>query len=145
MIVIENVIEQDGWRRLHMMANSPIKLKIPADAQVEKTMDAGVHHLIMREPVRSVVDFYLEGLPMGFRRLVLWSLHGYSNAKEAIFDASKEFDRLFGSMPLYGFMKKLPNGVENGQEIGSLNLFEAEWMVSKCVAVGFKGDGGLNG
>ena len=145
LIVLENVVEQDGWRRLHVMANAPIDLAGPKDAQVERTVEAGVHHLVMREPVRGVVDFYLEGSPMGFRRMVLWNFLGYSNAREAILDAARGFERLFGSQPVYGFMKRLPSGVENGQEIGSLYLFEAEWMMSKCVAVWFTGDGGLNG
>ena len=145
LIVLENVVDQDGWRRLHVMANAPIDLAVPADAQVERTVEAGVHHLFVREPVQGVVDIYFEGLPMGFRRMVLWNLHGYSNAREAILDAAREFERLFGSQPVYGFMKRLPSGVENGQEIGALFLFEAEWVPRKCVAVWFTGDGGLNG
>ena len=65
LVVVQNEIEQDGWRRLHVMANAPIDLAVPKDARVEKSVEAGVHHLLMREPVRGAVDVYFEGLPMG--------------------------------------------------------------------------------
>lgn len=145
MIVVEDLIEQDAWRRRHLLGNCPFEVIPSAGAEIDQWMEAGAHHLRIREPVRGAVDFYFEGLPIRFRRLVLWSLHGYSSIREAILDAAKEYERLFAGEPLYCYMKRLPSGIENGQEVGSVILFEADWMPGKSVAVGFRGVGGIDG
>ena len=138
-IVIEDLIEQDAWRRRHLLGNSPFEVSPSAGAEIQQWVEAGAHHLRIREPVRGAVDFYFEGLPIRFRRLVLWSLHGYTSIREAILDAAGEYERLFGGQPQFCYMKKLPRGVEIGQEVGSVLLFEAEWMPGRSVAVGFRG------
>jgi hypothetical protein len=136
VIVIRNVIEEDGWRVLQVMSNSPINAAFPADAVLDKTVDNGVHHLSVREPVRGAVDIYFEGLPIQYRQMVVWNFSGCKSVRDAIGQAATEFERQFGTKAIYGFMKKLPRGVDNGQEVESLELFEAEWMLNMCVAVG---------
>lgn len=39
-------------------------------------------------------------------------------------------------VPELAFVSKLPKGVESGVEVSGCYLFEAEWMMAGCVAVG---------
>lgn len=44
--------------------------------------------------------------------------------------------RFVGKEAVNAFVRKLPNGVENGIEVDGVHLFEAEWMCTDAVAVG---------
>ena len=52
-----------------------------------------------------------------------------------MYEAANKYEDVFGERSQYAFVHKMPRGVENGAEVGDLMLFEAEWMVRKCVAV----------
>jgi hypothetical protein len=54
----------------------------------------------------------------------------------AIYDAAQEFKRLFCRWPGYAFTRKLPRGIENGVEVGTVLLFEADWALGGAVMVG---------
>ena len=142
VIVVENVIGMDGMRRLHVMGNAPP----PAPPQIspkhgeylergEISVEAGVYHLRVCEPVRGVVDFHCEGWPK-FRRLVVWSLEGCPSVTSALQEAGREFERCFGGRPQFAFVRKLPEAAEYGKVVGDLILLEADWMLVRCVAVG---------
>ena len=81
-----------------------------------------------------------------FRRLVVCPLEGRVSVRAALQEAGREFERLFGGRPQFGFMRKMPKSAiidpllegSGVVEVGDLMLLEAEWMLERCVAVGCK-------
>lgn len=81
-----------------------------------------------------------------FRRLVVCPLEGRVSVRAALQEAAREFERLFGGRPQFGFMRKMPKSAISDPllegsgvvDVGDLMLLEAEWMVERCVAVGCK-------
>lgn len=158
VIVIENSVSVDGVRRVHLMSNGPL---CPADispeysgsrydgrarlldhragylgeSEVEIVKEAGVWHLRAEWPCRGLIQINCEGWPCP-KEFVVWSLAGCASVTAALFGAAKEFERIYEVRPQYAFIRRMPRGVENAHEIGELMLFEAEWMINKCVAVG---------
>jgi len=88
------------------------------------------------ENLHGAVEVTFEGNPVP-KIFVMWSLAGCESIRIAMRDAAKKYQDIYGVRPEYAFVSKLPNGVENGVEVDDLMLFEANWMVSKCVAVGY--------
>ncbi len=133
-IVVENYVDPHCHRHLHLMANSSDALPF-----VEKgiiTQEAGVWHLRAEYPYRGVLDVECVGNHKKFRRLVVHSLDGCGSVRDAIHAAFTFFWATFRFQPGYVFMKKLPSGVENGQDFEGMVLVEADWMLERCVAVG---------
>ena len=143
IIELENVVNDDGMCVVHLMSNVELtvdalrsKYNAPADAKVEITKEAGVHHLRASWMLRGAVKVVAEGWPVP-KVFVIWNLTGCESVKAAMFDAAKCYQELYGERPEYAYIRKLPRDVENGVEVGDLMLFEADWMVRKCVAVGW--------
>ena len=138
LILIEDRVDEKCVRHVHVMSNvEPACGQIPFP--VERgcvTREAGVWHYRAEYPYRGALDVACVNSDKNFRRLVVWSLDGYPSVKAALKDAWSEFCRLFGGEPAFAFMRNLPRGVEPGTEIGTMMLFDAEWMLERCVAVG---------
>ena len=88
-----------------------------------------------------------------FRRLVVCPLEGRVSVRAALQEAAREFERLFGGRPQFGFMRKLPVAVGRGMWeegigewgvdsgvvlVGDLVVLEVDWILERCVAVGCK-------
>lgn len=140
VIVIEDSIRENGRRFLHLMGNAEIKMQFPEGAQVEATVEVGVHHLRVDMPVRGLVDVRCEGWVQP-KRFVFWSLEKGERMSEIIIRAAAEYFRLFGEAPDYAFTQQLPAAIEPGTGVkfmdGEVLLFDADWMVSRSVAVGW--------
>lgn len=143
-VILEDVILPNGTRRLHVMSNTDPHDGIHnmfgemAGEQATVTQEMGVWHIRAEYRYQGVLDVHAEGWPK-FRRLVVWPIT--ETMRFAIYDAAKEFMRLFGRWPGFAFTKKLPRGIENGIEVGTVSLFEAEWALGNSVMVG--GDASL--
>jgi len=98
--------------------------------------EAGVWHYRAEYPYRGILDVKAACIDGKFRRLMVWSLVGCGSVREALCQAEVHFWAMFCFRPAYAFMRRLPGGVENGQDFEGLILLEAEWMLEKCVAVG---------
>lgn len=139
-IMLENFINADGLRVAHLMSNTP-----PSDlpqikeqfGEGEIKRENGVWHFRSSAPVRGLVEIKCEGWVMP-KMFVAWSLQGCASVTAALRDAAICFERSFGFRAGYAFMRTLPRGVESGVEVDDLMLFDAEWMIGKCVAVGWK-------
>lgn len=140
VVVIQDSIGENGRRFLHLMGNAEIKMQFPEGAQVEATVEVGVHHLRVDMPVRGLVDLRCEGWVQP-RRFVFWSLTEGDRMSEIIMRAAEEYVCLFGEAPDYAFTKQLPSAIEPGTGVkfkgGEVLLFDAEWMVGRSVAVGW--------
>ena len=141
VIELENGINRDGYRVLRLMANVEFdeatlrKYGVPVGTPVETKREAGAFYLTATWAVCGVVDIRCEGWGEA-KRFVMWHLSLCESVKRALYEANQCYEDLFDARPGYAFIRKLPKGVENGVEVGNLMLFEAEWMVGKCVAVG---------
>ncbi len=134
VVVVENYVDHQCIRHLHLMSNTPIPN--PSPKMGEGRLEAGVWHYRAEYPYRGVLDVECVGNHKKFRRLVVHSLEGCGSVRDAIHAAFTFFWATFGFQPGYVFMKKLPNGVENGQDFEEMVLLEADWMLERCVAVG---------
>ena len=147
VIVIEDRVDEQCMRHVHLMSNCDFSLtpttpqggaaRLPLGEGMI-TREAGVWHYRAEYPYRGALDVACINGGANFRRLVVWNLDGYESVKLALYDAMREFSRLFGGMPVCAFMRRLPTGVENGYEIGLMSLMQAEWMLERAVAVGCK-------
>ena len=139
IVEVVNYVDGQCLRHLHLMSNvefDPACMQQYSALNGVATQEAGVWHLRATHPFRGVIDIPAACKEGKVRRLVAWSLNGYASVKVALYDARKEYCRLFGGSPQFAFMRNLPRGVEPGIEIGTMMLFDAEWMLERCVAVG---------
>ena len=142
MIVLENRVDCQCVRHVHLMSNQEpdelVRLRYaPRGAGWIATREVGVWHCRVSYPYKGMLDV-AAAVPAKkkFRRLVVWNLEGCGSVRNAIGEAFTYFWALFKFQPGYVFIKKLPTGVEHGQEFEGLILIEADWMLERCVAVG---------
>ena len=141
VIVLENYVDDQCVRHVHLMSNTPF---VPAEhfPQIEEhdlgegsmTYELGVYHFRAKYPYHGFLEIKSDYWPKS-KTMVVWSLKGCITVKVSLFDAAEEYEQLFRRRPLYAFMQKLPKGVENGVNVGDLILFQCEWMLNRCVAV----------
>ena len=157
IIVVEDRVDMQCVRHVHWMGNSPSPVPSPntADADiwrgVQWVREAGVWHLRWSGPYRGVIDIPAACVEGKVRRLVAWSLADSGErlafgltVRQALHEAAREFERLFGGRAQFGFMRRLPRSAFSNEqsaisrvvEVGDLTLLEAEWMLERCVAVG---------
>lgn len=147
-IVIENRIDENGIRHLHVMSDKPISDRWRQMLFPENTTrgfviyqdklyvdDVRLHHLELAFTAIGIVDVHAEGWPK-FRRMIMRPLVEGDRMSLVIEAAVFEFAKRFHFWPGYAFTHKLPREVENGVEVSDVLLFEAEWMIPRYVAVG---------
>ena len=136
VIVVENYVDAQCIRHVHLMSNSRDALLFAQrEGGGEIKQGTGVHYYRAKYHYRGILDFHCEGW-VKFRRLVVWSLEGSAFVRDGICQAEAEFERIFRFKPKFVFMRKLPRGAEHCQDAGQMILLEAEWMLERCVAVG---------
>lgn len=141
IIELENVVNDEGVCVLHLMSNNELDAELlkqynaPVDARFEIKKEIGAYHLRASWPMRGPLNIQCEGWPVP-RMFVMWNLTGCESVTMAIHDAVNCYQDIFNNDPLFVFIRHMPRNVENGVEVCGLLLFEADWMVRKCVAVG---------
>ncbi len=145
VIVVENYVDSQCMRHVHLISNAEYGLDVLTCYGAKTGLaskECGAWHYRATYAYRGPLDIACVGNEKKFRRFVVWNLEGCASVKAAISDACMEFCKLFGGKPQYAFMAKLPKGAVSGQHLAlgvcELDLFEAEWMLEKCVAVGGK-------
>jgi hypothetical protein len=142
IIELENIVSDDGMSAVHLVSNFDLtvdvlkKYNAPVDAKVEIKKEAGAYHLRATWAMRGALKIAAEGWPVP-KIFVMWNLTGCKSVSMAIREAAAHYKNIYGVLPEYAFIRKLPGIVESGVEVDNLMLFEAEWMVRKCVAVGW--------
>ncbi len=159
VIEIENIVTRDCRRVIHLMSNReltvedlaafapqphplphppfghPPQMSTFGEGKVEIVQEAGVWHLRAEWPFRGALHLHAEGWPQ-VKTMVAWPFAGCVNMIEAFMQASVYFEDAFRQKPRFGFVRKLPSGVEHGREVGPLMVFEADWALDKAVVVG---------
>lgn len=141
VIVLENQINNEGIWNLHLMSNLEIEFDAarycaPADAIVTQSRDIGVYHLRATWPMRAPLKIQCEGWPVP-KMFVMWNMTGCASITEAVKSAAQRYEQEFGVRAEFAYLRSLPKGVEPGIEIDDVMVFDADWMVRKCVAVGW--------
>ena len=152
VMVIENYVDAQCRRHLHLMSNYFVdRPSASAEGGVLKN-ESGVWHYRAVYPYRGILDVACVENDKKFRRLVVWSLtppptppqmrkstefgEGRWTVRQAISEAESYFWSMFRFRPGFVFMRRLPNGVDIGQDVDGMILFDADWMLDRCVAVG---------
>lgn len=135
-VVLKDRVTEDGFRVVHLMSNSEIAAHSERYGDGNVAYEMGVWHFRSSAPLQGPLEINCEGWPKP-KRFVVWNMALAGSVKIALFEANRKYEDLFSERAEYAFIRKLPRGVENGVGVGNLMLFEAEWMVRKCVAVGF--------
>lgn len=132
-IWLENYVDGNGVRHVHVMSN--LLIENPSEIFGAGTVahEAGIWHFKVCEPMRGLVKLVFEG---GSQRVAaLWSLDGYASVRAAIADAVAHFEDKTNIDAEFAFMRKLPSMVEDGYELGNVILIESEWVMPKYVVV----------
>lgn len=139
VIIVEDAINRDWWRKLHVMANSeealePYKAWIPDDGlgtSINVSKQAGSWHLRAAWPVRERIDL---PTPLGFWPMIAWYV-GDGRVSQAIFDGGVAFSLAFGFEPVYAYVLEIPSKGEEFMDVYGMTLMRAGWVPGGFVAV----------
>jgi hypothetical protein len=139
VIILENIINADGLRRVHLMSNiqfelSQIKEQFGGEWEPVVTREVGVYHLRGEWKHEGMTLMSCEGWPQP-KRMALLPLQPGVRISETITKAAFVFLADAQLWPGYGFVRRLPKGIHNGVEVDGILVFESEWMPEKFVAV----------
>src|SRR3990172_6213810 len=149
--VVLNGLGPDGMREVKILSDVPPvsavwqwERGLPAMALERLRLDEqcdealGLYSAELRWPVFEPIDVINFG-PRRFRRLMMVSYVYAARVSECIGLAAESFFAGTHFRPRFAFVRELPKGAEDGMEIDGVMLMEAEWMPSRCVAVGGRG------
>lgn len=144
LIVVEDRVDENCVRHVHLMANAPVGenwldlFGAPEGTRGRQTLETGAHHLRADWPHKGPLEIKAEAWPQA-KRTVAWSLAGCENAREAMRQAALAFTEFYSTWPEMAFLRNMPKGAEFGQavDLGEFELlvFEAQWAPGKCVVV----------
>ena len=135
VITVEDVVSEDCVRRLHVMSNAPILMRLPDCAQIEQKQEAGVYHLRAEWMFWGMLDIQPQEWPRP-RRLLVWGLKEGERVSEMIQAVGEMWEKATGFAPKFAWVRRLPKGTEFGQDVFGMILLEAAWMMENAVAVG---------
>ena len=136
MKILVNEVMVDGFRRVVVGCDglSPLAVvpRYCVDRAEVEVVPGAAGQFEVRWPVLGPVDFGGEGY-----RLRYFMVHrvygvGVRDCVRLAVDGWRVGTR---EDALYGYVRQLPRGVENGFEVDGVMLFEADWMLRDCVAV----------
>ena len=147
--IIANELLPGGMRRVKVISDGPIdkvlwEAAVPMDARglvkFEELKDSalGIHTLAMEGPVCEPITFEFEPKP---RKMLVWKVLDGQRVSEAIQQARTAFYCMTGFWPRLVFVKKLPQGADNGMMVHEVMLMQAEWALEGCVILGGRYDG----
>jgi len=113
VIEIENYIDANCVRHLHLMSNvefGPDDLSLPDGVPHTVTKEAGVYHLRASWKAREAFAGTMRGSDRWERLVVLWHIDG--KISTCARDAAHEFMRVFGRVPDFAAVCKIPRAAE---------------------------------
>lgn len=136
--VLVNELLADGTRRVRVVSDqAPVPYHIGDQAAVRSWDDEalGLHYLEVTWPCMDVVHVQLEGMPK-CRKMLVWKFLPGERVSQVIRYVADWYFAQTHHRPQYAFVRSLPAGVENGQEVDGVMLMEAEWALPGCVFIG---------
>ena len=145
--VIEDSINDDGVRTLHIMSLGPLDehwiLHAPfiKDGEVQLyTDELKMHHLSVTWAVREPIRGFLRGAEQIEWPMMLWALRKGDHMEAQIKKAAEAHFEAFACWPDYAWARRLPRGIENGVivnlEFCEVIVLEADWVPRRCLCVG---------
>lgn len=142
MDLVNNIVTANGMKEMRLVVGlreqvNPL-IYVPAYlwdwAVVERSENAQAVTYEIRYPILGPVDFVF---PAGMKRLVVVH-HSYGVSVRDCIRLGLECWKMADGSPLKdnAFVRTMPKGAVNGVEVDRVQLFEAEWMLHGCVAVG---------
>ena len=135
MIIVSDIVTEDGMRQLHVMSNEPIRMSLPNEATVQQTQEAGAYHLLAEWPFFGMLDIWPRDWPKP-RRFYVWRLLDGQKVSDAVRTAAEVFEQATGWAPKYAFARPFPHRADWGQDVHGCILLEATWLPKNCIAVG---------
>lgn len=137
LMVLEDVIDAEWWRQLHVMAGSdgallPYKERVPSWGTVKMRPDEmRLHHLKATWPAREPISLRV---PLGVWPMVAWWI-GDDRVSQAMIDGGEAFALAFGMDPGYAFIRRIPAKAHEFVEVGGITLVRADWVPEHFIAV----------
>lgn len=114
----------------------------PKGAEAERRWQdpdiSSLHHLELRWPVREARELHHGSL---VRPCVVWGLVSGQRLTEAVQDAAEDHKMELGQYPIYGYVRRLPSGIEEPVDIEiaegaePVTLYLASWVPEKFIVV----------
>jgi len=148
--IVINELTHEGVRRVKVIGDNPLtppsprfawERVVPAVALDKmKMIDAcdqalGIFSMELTWPVFEAYEIFNYG-PKRFRRLMMVNFVYAGRVSDCIYLAVINYFSGTRFMPGYAFVSELPRGAEDGMCVHGVQLFEAEWMPARCVAIG---------
>lgn len=138
-IEIENYLDDQYVRHVHLMSNSPdFDASLPAGATPTVTKEAGVYHLRASWAAREAFAGTMRGDDRIERQIVLWALNG-ERVSVCIRDAAAEFAKAFSRLPKFAAIRSFPESMGPDVDIeidgGTVALVECADMSTGFVMV----------
>lgn len=120
IIEIENYVDANGMRHMHLMSNIEIDIEeledpwtIPDGVSSKSTREAGVFHLRAAWRARQAFAGTMRGSDRRERQMVLWVIEQGDRISTCVREATVQFRKAFGRNPNFAAMRVLPKGVED--------------------------------
>lgn len=158
--IVENKIDEVGEKRIKILSSADVELNLlkfvpvylvrcaPKMIHVEQVLDMKLRTVTTEicHPVLEPVSFVVPSSKLqvsGLRKLFVVHRYFGSRMSECVrigvdgwnFGRGVNAEGRRQKAEL-AFVRKLPAGIENGVEVCGCHLFEAEWMIPGCIAVG---------
>ena len=146
--IVINELTHEGVRRVKVIGDAAILVSryqamVPREAFVRAPVDVassrddalGLFSAELTWPVFEPYEIFNYG-PRRFRRLMMVNFVYAGRVSDCIYLAVINYFSGTRFMPGYAFVSELPRGAEDGMCVHGVQLFEAEWMPARCVAIG---------
>lgn len=140
--ILVDEVTVEGLRRLRLVSDRAIDAETtlpmvpPAGAESRTWSDdvLGLHYLEAVWMCREAVGIRCEGWTKK-KGFVLWKMGPGERVSAALPLSMALFGDTFKSLPIYAFMKKLPNTVEIGFEVSGVEFHQADWVPAGCLVL----------
>jgi len=146
--IVINELTHEGMRRVKVIGDTAISVTryqamVPYEAFVRAPVDVvssrddalGLFCAELTWPVFEPYEIFNYG-PKRFRRVMIVNFVYAERVSDCIYLAVINYFSGTRFMPGYAFVSQLPRGAEDGMCVHGVQLFVAEWMPARCVAIG---------
>jgi len=120
IIEIENYVDANGMRAMHLMSNGEINADdfentawfIPDGVDVRVVKEAGAYHLRATWRARQAFAGVMRGSNRHERQMALWALEKGDRISSGVHEATVLFRKAFGRSPNFAAVRAFPKEVD---------------------------------